>query len=134
MGQFCKFLVVADIEEERTLYLRTLLRKFPEASVVDCKVETALAKHLDDESFDGVVVHFNANPNVIAFVRSIKARHPARPIIALSGVNRSIDATAAGASFFLLADQWLMLGPLMHDLLAARKRRGASIDGPPLPT
>lgn len=113
-----QFLVVSDSEEERLLYGRTLLRKFPLAVIVECRVVTAALTFERAADFSGVVVHFGGSPEIRGFVENLRKIAPLLPILSLSGFDRSIDALAAGTSRFLPADQWLMIGSVMQDLLA----------------
>jgi hypothetical protein len=113
-----QFVVVSDSEEERMLYARTLLRKFPAAVIVECRVDAAALMLERAADFTGVAVHFGSSPEIRAFVENLRQIARQLPIVSLSGFDRSIDALAAGTSRFLPADQWLMLGVVMQDLLA----------------
>lgn len=99
------------------LYRRTLLRKFPAAVVVECDNTLAALATVTDGPVDGAIVHFNATPEAIEFLQALRRTHPAVPIIAVSGVERSTKALTAGATRFVLAGEWLTLGTLMQELM-----------------
>lgn len=99
------------------LYRRTLLRKFPAAVVVECDNTLAALATATDGPVDGAIVHFNATPEAIEFLQALRRTHPAVPIIAVSGVERSTKALTAGATRFVLAGEWLTLGTLMQELM-----------------
>lgn len=120
MMRVIKLLVVADSEDERALYARIILRKFPRAVITQSGLWAALKLEL--AAFDAVVVHFNGTPEATQLVQKIRAKKSV-PIVALSGVNRAIDAIAAGVTRFILASEWLTLGPILSELILAAPAR-----------
>lgn len=114
-----RFLVKAAAEEERMLYRRTLLRKFPEAAVIGCDSIPAALAAATAGPLDGALVHFNATPEAVEFLQALRRTHPTVPIIALSGVDRATKALTAGATRFVLAGEWLTVGTHMQELISA---------------
>jgi hypothetical protein len=126
-----RVLVAADHVNERVLYARTIVRKFPAALVAECDLAAVPRWSAGEAQFDAVVLHFNGTPEAHAAVAAIRRWPRALPVIGLSGVDRGPQAIAAGVTRFLLADQWLMLGPVLGEEVERQHLRRDSRDVSP---
>lgn len=55
--------------------------------------------------------------DALRLVSVLRSVSPRLPIVAVCAVDRSIDAFAAGASRFLLSGEWLMIGPVLAEVI-----------------
>ena len=115
-----KFLIVDDNPDSRFLLVKTLLRKFPQAvlqETQDADTAIAIAK---TERLDAMVVHRAMEVDGITLVRLLRHVSPTAPIVMVSGIDRTVEAVAAGATAFLNYDAWLRIGSVVADLLDLR--------------
>lgn len=120
MGTVPAFLVVDDNPDGRSLVTRSLHRKFPNCSVAECdQVETALAL-LAANRYDAVLSHRTVEVRGADLVRLLRDVRPDVPIVMISGVDQSNEATVAGAKRFVHFDAWLIIGSVTAQLLAPR--------------
>ncbi|MBA4136640.1 MAG: hypothetical protein C0518_04920 [Opitutus sp.] len=110
-------MIYAHSADERLLYARTLRRNFPQVQVAEVAGPTQALLAAEGERFDAAVIHFNNSPEAVELLGSLRRQHPDLPIVAVSGVDRTARATAAGATKFVLAQEWLMLGKHLAELL-----------------
>lgn len=119
-----KFLVVDFHAESRFLLVKTLVRKFPDAEIVEeDDADRALALARGGE-LSAIVTHRTFEIEGIELVRQFRAANHRVPIIMVSGIDREAPALAAGADSFLPYDEWLRIGTLVETHL--EKRSGAS--------
>lgn len=111
------FLVVAESDDDRKLYSRTLLRRFPRTPITEVSVAAGLLLGAQAQHCTGAVVNITGAGNALRLISILRTVSPRIPIIAVCAVDRSIDAFAAGASRFLLSGEWLMLGPVMAEVI-----------------
>ena len=123
------FLIVDKDLDGQSLLSRTLLRKFPSATVETCDDAFLAVALTNARKIDGIVVHRAIGVSGEDTVRQLRAVDPGVPIIMVSWVNRSDSALAAGANRFLDFDAWLMLGPTMSELLYQRAKPTISFRG-----
>jgi hypothetical protein len=116
------FLVVAESEDDRKLYSRTLLRRFPNTPVTEVGVAAGLLLGPQAQHCTGAVVNITGAGDALRLVSILRTVSPRMPIIAVCTVDRSIDAFAVGASRFLLSAEWLMLGPVMAEVIEIANR------------
>lgn len=129
-----RFLIIDENLDSRYFISRALLRKFSDATFVECgSVETAL-EAIRSEPFDVVISHRTHEMDGISLVRALCAAAPDVPVIMMSSMPRREAALAAGAAGFLLYDQWLLLGTLVMDILTGREQAGGLARPPPDPT
>lgn len=112
-----KFLVVDDNSEGRSLLSRTLLRKFPQAVVLECQDGGSANEIAGVEKLDAIIAHRAGEMDGEHLVRALRATSNKTPIIMVSGMDRTDVAHAAGANQFLNYDEWLRLGTLVADML-----------------
>lgn len=112
-----RFLIVDDNADGRSLLTRTLLRKFPQSLATECGDADTATVTVQTESVDAIVVHRAGETPGLELVTNLRAVAPKVPIVYVSGVERTEEALAAGATAFLNYDAWLRLGSLISELL-----------------
>ena len=114
------FLIVDDSPDGRYLISKTLLRKFPRATIVECRTaETAFAA-IAREMPSLIVTHRTYEFTGIDLLRELRQRAPGVLILMTSGIDRREHALEAGADAFYTYDEWLMVGNHVARLLAER--------------
>lgn len=114
------FLIVCDDTDRLMLLSSVLHRVFPNAVVQTCRdLEPALSI-LHETTPDAVVSCRATATDPIPLVELLRSA-TAAPIIAVSGEDDGQKVLLAGASHFLAADRWLLIG----------KKVAAAIDGLP---
>ena len=121
------FLVVDDNADARFLLVKTLLRKFPRAVIHECQSAETAIEFARREAQSAIIVHRSVELAGLDLVRQLREAHPAVPIVMVSGVDRTAAAQAAGATAFLLYDEWLRIGTLIGDLISAKPVDDAKI-------
>jgi two-component system response regulator FlrC len=118
------FLIVDDHPDGRFLVAKTLLRKFPHSTVLECQTAEAAFEALERKIPSFIVAHRTFELDGISLLRELRSRAPDIPILMTSGIDRSDEAVSAGADGFATYDEWLMIGSRVLELLA--KRRAAT--------
>ena len=118
MGVTRKFLVIDDNADGRSLLARTLIRKFPQAKLFECSDGTTAVECATYERLNAIVLHRTADASGVELIRALRAVRPVVPIIMVSTIDRASEALAAGATRFMLYDEWLCVGSIVADLLA----------------
>lgn len=114
------FLLVDDSPDGRYLISKTLLRKFPRATIVECRTaETAFAA-IAREMPSLIVTHRTYEFTGIELLRELRQRAPGVLILMTSGIDRREHALEAGADAFYTYEEWLMVGSHVAQLLAER--------------
>lgn len=117
------FLLVDDSPDGRYLISKTLLRKFPRATIVECRTaETAFAA-IEREMPSLIVTHRTYEFTGLDLLRELRRRAPGVLILMTSGIDRREHAMEAGADAFYTYDEWLMVGNHVAQLLAERAQR-----------
>jgi DNA-binding response OmpR family regulator len=125
-----RFLIVDDNPDSRFLISKTLLRKYPAAVIVECASAEPAFRVLERERISAIVCHRTFEFNALALVVELRKRNQTVPILAVSGIDRSGDAITAGATAFLTADEWLMVGHHVEALLTtSRPLRFGALNG-----
>lgn len=122
-----RFLVVDDNSDSRQLLVKTLARKYPDAVMHECRqgdVAIALAKRAD---LTAIVSHRTYDYDGETLVALFRKVNSTVPIIMVSGYDRTARAKAAGADHFLNYDQWLMIGTVVSEAIAARNNSASPI-------
>jgi DNA-binding NtrC family response regulator len=112
-----KFLVVDEDNDSRFLLVKTLLRKFPGAAVIECRVADAALSITRTDRLSVIVTHRTAELAGSDLVRAFRELNPTVPIVMVSSIDRTEAAAEAGATTFLLYDEWLRIGTLVEELL-----------------
>jgi CheY-like chemotaxis protein len=121
--QHLQFLLVDDSPDGRYLISKTLLRKFPRATIIECRTAEAAFAALAKEMPSLIVAHRTYEFNGIDLLRELRRRAPGVLILMTSGIDRRELALQAGADAFYTYDEWLMVGSHVAQLLAARAQQ-----------
>jgi CheY-like chemotaxis protein len=116
-----QFLVVDHNADTRFLLVKCLQRKFPSATIheiADGEEAVAAAARPD---WSAIVSHRTTEMLGVELVALFRASNPTVPIVMVSGIERTAPALSAGADRFLLYDEWLRVGTVVHDLIEARR-------------
>lgn len=112
-----RFLIVDDNADARSLLTRTLLRKFPQSLATECGDATTATLTAQSEKIDAIIVHRAGEVTGLELLPQLRKVAPEVPIVYVSGIERTQEALAAGATAFLNYDAWLGLGTLIAKLL-----------------
>lgn len=126
------FLVVDHHHDSRFLLVKSLQRKFPSAQILEAEDgETAIA--LAARRNPAVIVtHRTREYFGTELVTKFREANADVPIVMVSGIERTLPALAAGADRFMLYDEWLRIGTIVHDLLTeGRPRKIVHVAVPP---
>jgi CheY-like chemotaxis protein len=115
-----RFLIIDDNADGRSLLSRTLLRKFPDAAIVECQDAATAVATVQTLPVSAILVHRAGEHDGVSLIRLLRQEKPDVPIIAVSGIDRSAASLGAGATRFLNYDQWLMVGKLAEELLGPK--------------
>lgn len=116
-----RFLIVDDVADSRALVVRTLLRKFPSAVIQECQEPTSALHVAGTDRLDCIIAHRAFELDGITLVRMLRTVNPATPLVMISGIDRSQEALAAGATVFHNYDEWLRIGTVISEMLLARQ-------------
>jgi hypothetical protein len=112
-----QFLLVEQGPRGESLLSQTLLRKFRGARV-HCSADPAESLKISRKlTLDAVIVHRAIDLSPEAMVRTLRQALPETPIVMVSVSDRKESALSAGATEFLLYEEWLMLGHVVSNLL-----------------
>lgn len=111
------FLVVEDRKDNRPLLVRTLLRKFAGSACVECEDSEAAVAFLQRFNPAAAVVHRAVDADGVPVVEMLRQAKPDLPIVMVSGIDRRDPALRAGATEFLLYDEWLKLGTIVAEAI-----------------
>jgi CheY-like chemotaxis protein len=111
------FLVIDDNADGRFLVAKTLLRKFPQAVILECQTLAAAFDSLQRQPLSAVIAHRALEAEGIHLVCELRKQDGDVPILMMSGIDRQKDALMAGANAFLTAQQWLLVGSTLETLL-----------------
>lgn len=120
-----RFLIVDFHAESRFLLGKTLLRKFPGATIFESDEADAAIALVHQHRLNAIVTHRTFDASGPELVRAFRAAEPAVPIIMVSGEDREDVALAAGADQFLPYEEWLRIGSVVEAML----RRSAETTG-----
>ena len=112
-----RFLVVDDNGDSRFLLVKTLLRKFPNASIKethDAEEALDLARTSD---LTAVITHRTMDMDGLELLRAFREKNPRVPILMVSSVDRAVPALASGANRFMLYDEWLRTGSIVEEMI-----------------
>lgn len=115
-----QFLIIDFHPESRYLLVKTLLRKFPGATIHECDDADRAEAIARTERLSAIVTHRTIEESGADLVRRFRAADPQVPIVMVSGIDRERDALEAGATSFLHYDEWLLIGSVVESHLAER--------------
>jgi DNA-binding response OmpR family regulator len=116
MNSCVRFLVVDDNAESRYLLAKTLLQKSPHAVVLECQSAEAAFALAEENHLAAVIVHRAIGASGVELIRGIRERSPQVPIIMVSGLDRRVEATEAGADRFVPFDEWPRIHTILEDV------------------
>ena len=105
-----QFLILDDNPDTRFLLSKTLLRKFPTCVLQEYQDADSAVAAAGKKGVDLIVVHRLWDIDGVSLIKRLRAANPRVPIIAVSGIDRSAETLAAGATRFLHYDEWLRIG------------------------
>jgi|GEM_PF-4034923 len=121
------FLVIDADTDGRMLLVRTLMRVFPQSAIIEVQdFHTALALAKANR-YDAIVAHRAIGADAKTLVQELHRLGPDVPILAVSGIDRTKEVLAAGATRFLNFEEWLMLGSVITEMLS---QEGLARTGP----
>lgn len=124
------FLVIDFNHDSRFLLVKTLRRKFPQATIEECDEADPAIAYLQSRSVTAVITHRSIDTPGLDLVRQLHEVEPGVPIVMVSGIERAEAALAAGATAFLHYDEWLRIGTVVDTLL--KTHAGGSVAGAPM--
>lgn len=122
------FLVIDFQRESRFLLVKTLLRKFPGATIRECEDAAQAVLLARAQDIACIVTHRTFETTGAELVRQLREVDPDVPIVMVSGLDREKAAIDAGATSFLNYDEWLRIGTIVERHMA---KRAAAEDGEP---
>jgi DNA-binding NarL/FixJ family response regulator len=111
------FLVIDDNPDSRFLLVKTLVRKFPEACVLECQDGDGAVELARREDLAAIITHRATEIGGIDLLRQLRTVNSAVPIVMVSSIDRRAAAHQAGANAFLLYDEWLRIGTVVAALI-----------------
>jgi DNA-binding NtrC family response regulator len=126
MYQVRKFLIVDDNADSRFLLVKTLLRKFPQAIIEETQHGDSALARAKSGDLDALVVHRAAEVDGLTLIKELRAVASDVPIVMVSGIDRTKEATEAGATTFLHYEAWLRIGTVVSEILSGT--RGAKTE------
>ena len=112
-----QFLLLDDNPDARFLLSKTLLRKFPRCVIQECEDTESAVAVAGKKEVDLIVVHRLWDMDGATLIARLRAANPRVPIIAVSGIDRTTEAIGAGATRFLLYDEWLRIGTVATEIV-----------------
>jgi len=116
-----KFLIIDDVEENRFLISKTLLRKFPGALVQECEETAPALAAAQHDRLAAIIVHRSTELSGPAVIAKLRRLNPSVPIVMVSGRESCPEAIEAGANAFLNYEAWLRIGTVVEDVMDAER-------------
>lgn len=121
------FLVVDHNSDSRFLLVKCLLRKFPTAIVQEAQDGESAIEMARRGGLTAIVSHRTTEMLGVELVEKFREASVSVPIVMVSGIDRTQPALAAGADRFLLYDEWLRIGTVVQEVIAARESNEAPV-------
>jgi DNA-binding NtrC family response regulator len=121
-----KFLIIDDNADSRFLLTKTLIRKFPTALLIECADTGTALIAAENEKPAAIVVHRTGETSGLDLIPLLRAANHRVPIVMVSGIDRTTEAMAAGATCFLNYDEWLRIGSVVAGLLTFANHAAAT--------
>jgi DNA-binding NtrC family response regulator len=112
------FLLVDDVDDNRLLLSRTLLRKFGGARIVECIESEEAFAAVKARVPTAIIVHRTRDADAVQLVSELRKISAAVPIIVVSGREQCPEAITAGANAFLNYEAWLRIGTVVEEVLS----------------
>jgi DNA-binding response OmpR family regulator len=117
-----KLLVIDHNADSGSLLVRSLTRKFPAASVDLCAEMGDAIGAVASQKIDAIVLHRTEEEDAVSIVRALRKLDGTVPIIVVSGIDRSEQVLAAGATGFMNYEEWLRIGTVVASALSAAEK------------
>ena len=112
------FVIVDDIDDNRFLLAKALLRAFPASVITEClESGPALSAAVRDKP-TAIIVHRAMDLNGPPMIRALRGVTATTPIVMVSGRESCPEAIAAGANAFLNYESWSRIGTVIEEVLA----------------
>ncbi|HUR56394.1 MAG TPA: response regulator [Opitutaceae bacterium] len=111
-------MLVDDVDDNRFLLAKTLLRKFPQAVLLECREAAPALAAVAREKPAAVIVHRALDLDGVSLIRAMRQQSTTVPIIMVSGRESCPEAIEAGAHAFLNYDAWLRIGTVVDEVLS----------------
>ena len=126
MSQAPTFVVIDFHPESRFLLVKTLQRKFPNATIYESDDAEKAIELVRAVNLAAVITHRTFEVEGVELVRMLRNADPKVPIVMVSGIDREAAALAAGANTFLHYDEWLRVGSVVDRNAAGRGLNGTT--------
>lgn len=103
--------------DTRDLVTLTLRKKFPAAKIVQHDGVEATLAAVRAQQADVIILHRTVEEIAVAMVSMIREINPTVPVIVMSGIDRSEEVLAAGATGFLNFAELSLLGNVVVNSL-----------------
>jgi CheY-like chemotaxis protein len=111
------FLVVDRDPDGRFLILATLIRRYPHGVISDCQTSQTALQMARKSKLTAIIVHNAVDMDGAEMTAALREVQPDVPIVMLSTLDKKGEALAAGATEFLLTDEWLRLGGVLTSIV-----------------
>lgn len=116
MRKLRTFLAITEDAERLSLISTTLHRKFPNSAVLTCRDSKPALAIARAQSLDAVVANASSDLDELLLVDQLRAATTV-PILLMSSRHTEEAALAAGATCFLSAQRWLLVGTVVAAML-----------------
>jgi CheY-like chemotaxis protein len=113
-----RFLIVDDVDENRFLLAKTLLRKFPGSLITECDEATTALATIKADPPTALIVHRARDLDGLSLIRELRKLDRSTPIILVSGRESCPEAVETGATAFLNYEAWLRIGTVVEEILS----------------
>jgi DNA-binding NtrC family response regulator len=121
-------LVVDHNHDSRFLLVKSLHRKFPAAIIRETGDGEEALLIAERNGLAAIITHRTQEYFGTELVQKFREVNPTVPIVMVSGIERTGPALAAGATRFLLYDEWLRVGTVVREALEARAPKIIELD------
>jgi CheY-like chemotaxis protein len=121
------FLVVDHNGDSRFLLVKCLLRKFPNAVILEAQDGDSALEMTRRGGLTAIISHRTVEMLGVELIEKFRETDLTVPIVMVSGIDRTGPALAAGADRFLLYDEWLRIGTVVQELIAQREAEGTQV-------
>ena len=112
------FVIVDDIDDNRFLLSKALLRAFPASVITECLESGPALSAAARDKPTAIIVHRSMDLNGPAMVRALRGVTATTPIVMVSGRERCPEAIEAGANAFLNYESWSRIGTVIEEVLS----------------
>jgi len=88
---------------------------------VECTTRESALEESQDLRLSAIICHTVTGMSGLELVPQLRKLRPEIPIVLVANVDREAEAMAAGANRFLRFEEWLRIGTILEELMAAPK-------------